>query len=61
MFRISWRYISTGATGHGSYVFYTYADAITIAEAYNRRNPDMVHYVEEQPIGEMNISGAGAS
>jgi hypothetical protein len=61
MFRISWRYLATGITGHGSYVFHTYADAIAIAEVYNRRHHDMIHYVEEQPEGEKNISGAGAN
>lgn len=59
MFRISWRYLVNGITGHGSYVFHTFEDAMAIAEAYNRRYPDMIHYVEVEPAGEMNISGAG--
>jgi hypothetical protein len=57
MFRISWRYLETGIIGHGSYVFHTYEDAMNIAAHYNRRYPNMLHYVERQP----GPVGAGAS
>lgn len=60
MFRISWRYVDTGMIGHGSYVFHSFEHALAIAEAYNRRHPHLIHYVEVQPAGEGNILGAGA-
>lgn len=46
MYRISWRYLDSGIIGHGSYVFRTFEDALHIATAFNRRHPDILHYVE---------------